>query len=558
MKLKQLLHNPNYTLLTYLLIGFHFVANTIWITLNKGPSLYDAAWHTVHAYQIADYIKQFPQIDIFKLFEMNTYHPPLVFWGGAITALVTNYSENGVRFIGTISLALSFLYLFKFASVITNQRIAFFSTLFCSLSVFFYRESRMFMLDIPLVASIFAVLYYLHQTTYLTRIPPLLKLGITLGIMMLIKWTAIVFILPICFWYIWKSVKKSGLNRRIILLMIGIVFGIAAFLALPWYLHEFKDLVSQASLYSKAENDDPFGFGSDNLLYYFRSLVQLGISFSGLLLLIYSIYTITKKRIHFEYTSVLITTIIFAYSVFTFFVGNKNGRYLLPLIPFLTILMSMGVDYALNKWRERVVGIFFSGLTIGYLVLAFFVNSFAIPFYPKYEEGITMPFGLGWVNVYLLNTKWEYIMFNEYPDIQSTKAADILIQLRHDKGSDLVYFTSSLMPYFQEPTIAIQLAQKLHTAHGGVEHLYTGPNTLPEDGSKLDHKTLVSYISKADVVFLMEGQFGYSTGDRSYLPREQIQKYVQGPEATQFCLADRILVNHVYKNKISLGTDSCK
>jgi 4-amino-4-deoxy-L-arabinose transferase-like glycosyltransferase len=565
-------HN-NYTLFAYLLIGLHVVANSIWILLNKGPSLYDAAWHTVHAYRIADYFKQFPQINLFQLFEMNNYHPPLVFWGGAIAALVTNYSENGVRFVGTIALALTLYYIFQFTKSVTNARVAFFATVFSSLSIFFYRESRMFMLDVPLIASIFATLYYTVKTEYFSKIVPIILLGIALGAAMLIKWTALVFIAPFALWYCYISYKRNTKQVIIIASKVLLIIAIAAFLSLPWYIHVYKDLIAQASLYSKGENDDPFGFGSDNLLYYFRSLVQLGISFSGLLLFVYSCYTLFKKKISYIYTTPIFWTLAIVYGLFTFIVGNKNGRYLMPLVPFLTIIMGIGVDYTLARWRERVVGAFFSILTIGYLVLAFFVNSFAVPFYPKYEEGVTLPFGLGWVNIYMLNTKWEYIKFNSYTDTQSSQAADILVSTRAQKGSDIVYFATSLMPYFQEPTIAIKLAEKQGKAHGGIEHLYTGAQILPEDGSVLSEDILRNYINKADIVFLMKGQFGYSTGDRSYKPREQIQNLILNGNAPQFCKTSEITIEHadsyngngegnntvlVYKNTNRLSDIGCK
>jgi 4-amino-4-deoxy-L-arabinose transferase-like glycosyltransferase len=565
-------HN-NYTLFAYLIIGLHVVANSIWILLNKGPSLYDAAWHTVHAYRIADYFKQFPQINLFQLFEMNNYHPPLVFWGGAIAALVTNYSENGVRFVGTIALALTLYYIFQFTKSVTNARVAFFATVFSSLSIFFYRESRMFMLDVPLIASIFATLYYTVKTEYFSKIVPIILLGIALGAAMLIKWTALVFIAPFALWYCYISYKRNTKQVKIIASKVLLIIAIAAFLSLPWYIHVYKDLIAQASLYSKGENDDPFGFGSDNLLYYFRSLVQLGISFSGLLLFVYSCYTLFKKKVSYIYTTPIFWTLAIVYGLFTFIVGNKNGRYLMPLVPFLTIIMGIGVDYTLARWRERVVGVFFSILTIGYLLLAFFVNSFAVPFYPKYEEGVTLPFGLGWVNIYMLNTKWEYIKFNSYTDTQSSQAADILVSTRAQKGSDIVYFATSLMPYFQEPTIAIKLAEKQGKAHGGIEHLYTGAQILPEDGSVLSEDILRNYINKADIVFLMKGQFGYSTGDRSYKPREQIQNLILNGNAPQFCKTSEITIEHadsyngngegnntvlVYKNTNRLSDIGCK
>jgi hypothetical protein len=84
----------------------------------------------------------------------------------------------------------------------------------------------------------------------------------------------------------------------------------------------------------------------------------------------------------------VLSQLIFIYTVFTF-IANKNIRYLLPLLPFYSILIGFTL-YTLIK-RFKKIGILLTTCLFGYLSIFFVSVSFSLPLLSNKLVSVSLP-----------------------------------------------------------------------------------------------------------------------------------------------------------------------
>ncbi len=368
----------------FLLLAFHFLANLIWILLDKSPLAWDQAGHTLISFDLVDFFKGQGQVNFFQI---SDYYPPLAH---LIVALIMIFTGpllliGPLVVTGFFLMAISFLYLYT-KEVFNDGKIAIFSALFFSFLPVVYSQSRNFLLEIPLIALILGSLYFLEKSKKFANLRTSLLATIFLSFALLTKWVAIVYLLiPIII-----SLKKIHLKNLFISL------GTVALISLPWYLINFTNILNRAKVSFTAEAVDPQALLSiPNFTYYLSILVNFHLTWLGIILLLVAIPVLiyTKRE-----KGILITVVIFSiYLIFTF-IPNKDPRYILPILPFA----SMAIGFLLLKIINAIKfwGILISLFVGLYFFLYFFSLSFGFPFNPKivdYQRAVKLPI-VGWID----------------------------------------------------------------------------------------------------------------------------------------------------------------
>lgn len=374
----------------YLLLVFHLLTNLIWILLDKSPLAWDQAGHMLISLNFLDFFKGISQVNFFQI---SDYYPPLVHIIAAVVMIFTGpvLLVGPLVVTGFFLMAISFLYLYT-KEVFNDEKVAIFSAYFFSFLPAVYGASRSFLLEIPLIALILGSLYFLEKSTKFSNFKSSLFATITLSFALLTKWVAIVYLLiPVI-----TSLKLSWRKN------LSLLFG-AILISLPWYLINFTNILNRAKVSLLAEPADPqVLFSLQNFIYYLQVLTNFHLTWLGMILLLLAIPALyfSKKE-----KGILITTfIISVYLIFTL-IPNKDPRYILPILPFVSVAIAYFLVKIIDK--NKFLGILITFLIGFYYSLYFFSLSFGVPFNPKeidYQRAIKLPV-VGWVDYINLGKK---------------------------------------------------------------------------------------------------------------------------------------------------------
>lgn len=420
------------------LIAFHIISNITWIILNNQPPTWDAALHTMLSLQMYGFVKEaLLGFKITEFLSISNYYPPFTHIFGVFMISILGYSFKILQFSGTIflSLAIFFIYLFT-KNLFKNERIAFFTSFFFSFFILVFQQSRYHMLDIPLTALIFISLYFLIKSENLINEKYSLLFFTFAALATTAKWYALIFLFfPVFFLLVEAFINKSEVKKIVKNILLGSILFLI--ITLPWYVVNLKFLAGSIKVTSTPELSDPQSFFSiDNLLFYLKQTIMFQTSLLGFIFFIVSIYFLIKNKLK-NSGKIVIFTLIFTYFIFTL-IGNKNIRFLIPIMPFIAMVMAYGADWILNKGKFLTNFVFSATLT--YLVLSYFILSFGFPVYPKYKYAINFPI-LKWIDVYYLHTYPVKVLYEPNPklpyldiikDIDSIKRKNIRILMLAD------------------------------------------------------------------------------------------------------------------------------
>ena len=294
--------------------------------------------------------------------------------GSFINILFGSWYKN-FQFFSALFLPVAAISLYFYTKILSKDKhLAFFSS---ALLIFFpliWEQSRYFMLDLPLTAFIILSLYFLKKSETFQRKKASLLFFLFASLAQLIKWYAFIyFLIPLITPL--KKVLKTSKNKKQAFNKIRPYLLIPAALVLPWYVTNFKTIFQKAMFFTQPHFGNPASiFTLKNLSYYPILLLNYQIVSLQFIWLIISFIILVKSKTGFK--KLLICQILFIYAVFTF-LGNKNVRFLMPLLPFLAIVMGNGLN--LVKKRSQALSLIIFTLLFIFSFGLFSINSFGFP-----------------------------------------------------------------------------------------------------------------------------------------------------------------------------------
>ena len=268
-----------------------------------------------------------------------------------------------------------------------NRRIAIYAAIFCQLLPGLYYYRLEFLLDYPLTAIVtwsvwLLTLWKISKQSWLWAI----AWGISFGLALLLKQTALFFLFVPLLWLLIACLK----NRQwlqVIQLISSIFIGIA--ICYPWYRTNWLLILTsgkRATVDSAIIEGDPALNTIDAWLYYFKTLPYL-LSWHLLIipvvgLLLYFI----SKLFSFDFYRVPSLNLKNNHHIrwlLVYFIGgyllsslniNKDARYILPLLPVISLFLAIGLQSYNRKLRNYI-----QGITIGLAITLTILNIFPLP-----------------------------------------------------------------------------------------------------------------------------------------------------------------------------------
>ncbi len=270
----------------------------------------------------------------------------------------------------------------------------------CQLLPGIYRYRMEFLLDYPLTAIVTLSFYLLTRWKFIKNFNhgwlASILFGLSFGVALGIKQTALLFLLiPLIWIFATLIINKSW--GKLAQLIIGLSSSLLIFY--PWYRTNWLLIFTsgkRATIDSAIAEGDPALNTLDAWIYYFKILPYL-LSWSLLIVPIVGIliYWIKKKKIDiitfftkknrkkiYKKQGLLNLESFNIRWLLIFLVGgyflcslnvNKDARYLLPLLPVLSLFLAIGLLSWVGKWQSYIPRI-----TIGFAIILMLFNLFPL------------------------------------------------------------------------------------------------------------------------------------------------------------------------------------
>jgi hypothetical protein len=297
------------------------------------------------------------------LYLIDKTHPPFVAIVEALSwkvlyALKVIDVELMILITNSVFLLILLISIYGIGSILYNKNVGILSAALLSMFPAVFGQSRLILLDFPLMSMVTLSIYMLLKTKGFQSLLYSVLTGISLGLSQLTKEVSVCFFFAPLIYYFVKSYlsgnkKKVLLNFIIVVLFFMIILGII-------YLRQenssaFRAFLDKATMRRHSSH-----------LYYFQNLIQN----TGPLILILSaplflsfLFNLKKRdKVTFLWFAVPIILL----SLF----HNKNCRYLLPVYPAFVLIVS-GEIFTNNSLKKLRVAYSFLLISLSILQYAF-------------------------------------------------------------------------------------------------------------------------------------------------------------------------------------------
>ena len=386
MNKKLIFRAPDFLIL---LIIFHLIGNIVWIKLNNIPPAWDEAVNTKFSFGFYHFSQNifYGHFDLKQMVSLfSDYYGPLIRILTSLMFFIFFPSIKLAQFTGTIFFLLSLLMIYFITKELyKSQWIALMATFIFSFYQAVYNYSRWLLLDIPLTFFILLTVFLLIKSEFFTNRKYTLLSFIGLGLSILTKFQAIIY-LSIPFGYIlFLSIKnKYKLLNNVILGSLTTFL-----LVFPWLIVSIDKLRFYFTFASSAK---PFVDPSDlfDLTTWFHNLklfIDYDISFFIFVFFVISLVFFLKHKN--KYKNFILILIILTYIIFTIF-PSKDLRFLFPILPFTAIIFAVGFrEFYL---RAQNITLFLLPSIIIFNFVMYLSLSFGFPFQKGIRKHIDLPY----------------------------------------------------------------------------------------------------------------------------------------------------------------------
>ncbi|ASJ08341.1 hypothetical protein A3L11_03480 [Thermococcus siculi] len=446
--------NQNLLILSLVLMFTGFLV----VMLNKiffqpsPPLIWDAATHYM------DSVKYYISIESMNWKSMpyiDRYWPPLGPLIPVPVYLIFGATpEIGILTENALSIALLLVALYKLSEYfgIKTSIVATFVTL---TSPIIMDQSITFMIDIPLTAVVAMEWYLLLKSEGFTDRRYTLLSALFFGLGILAKWTFIFFVIvPLLYELaIALHIEYHDGEIRIrptlnILKDILIFSGVVVLVSGWWYIPNIglviRSILQNSKISGAIEGDPPI-FSIKSALYYFFTAINFYLNpvIIGLFLASLGLLLIKIRKVS-SYTKLVIGQLVFVYIVFTL-TRNKDPRFLMPIIPFLGMIIGKAIDYLREFNRNKIFAGFIVILLFGGIMnVATFTKAIPIVKIAKNSNIVAISGG----NLYLSGYYWSFNL-NTTEDEWHIK--EILSILEKDNRSHISMYVLSNNPVLTYP-----------------------------------------------------------------------------------------------------------
>lgn len=353
---------------------FHLVNNLVWLALDTLPPSWDQAAHADHCLTYFRMFGEPMRLSLTKLLKVSSYYPPFFYVSTVPISFLFGFSPDVLAATELVFLLVLIFAVFKIGERLFGPAAGTGAAVLIGLCPAVFGLSREILLDLPVMAMVALTQYAILKTRAGTDRKTSWFLGLALGLSILIKWTAVIFVAGSFLVAFAGEIKRRRPPAGKVLASLATVLLVALIVALPWYAANRAGIAAGAvhSLSSDAAREgDPSDLWN-SFLWYWKALEKHIVSRPvGIFMLLGLAAFVPLARKRVGALAFLLAWALPAFLVFLI-LPNKDGRYIVPLLAVPAILSAAGLDTLRSTFLKRAAW--------SLLVLAGTVQFFAFSF----------------------------------------------------------------------------------------------------------------------------------------------------------------------------------
>jgi Dolichyl-phosphate-mannose-protein mannosyltransferase len=356
--------------LAVLLFALFAAATLLWLSLDRVPPNWDDAWYLTKSLTVYDSLTQHGLPGY--LSSLNStfgFKAPLIAALPAPLYLVFGRRWHAAYLVNIAAMLLLFAALYRIGCRWWTPRAAVFAIAVAGTMPLLYGLARWYLVEYALTALVAAAVAVLMESDSLDRSALAFLFGAICGFGLMLKAAFVIFLFP-PFLFAW-----IGSRRRARSLMLAAIPCLA--IALPWYAAHWRPVLDNAidagfGAPAAVQGTGPI-FSIAAILTYLERVARTAVSvYYAILAVALLAFPKSRKKAH-DLRFLLFWLLPFPVFLFG---GNKDVRYIAPILPAVALLIAALLDSVLPRNR--------AGAAIGISLLAFpllslFAVSFRVP-----------------------------------------------------------------------------------------------------------------------------------------------------------------------------------
>jgi len=234
--------NPKYRHLPTWLAAFAIIfcstaGNLYWLHHNVVLVGRDSGGHLERTLKVANILSELSVQSIFQTLTFHDYRPPLLYIAAQPFYWLGEYSMDQVQLLNVTLSATILLLTLILGLQLTNRRTALFAMLLTALLPMIPAMARLFYMESLLTTILLLNLLALCHCRGFTNRAGSICWGVTLGLALLVKWTAPIYILLPVAYVLWSQPRNTAPNTPHKLHKMQFIYALlgAILLVLAWY-----------------------------------------------------------------------------------------------------------------------------------------------------------------------------------------------------------------------------------------------------------------------------------------------------------------------------------
>ena len=357
------------------LLGGVFAASTLlWLRLDRAPPNWDDAWYLTNSLTVYDALTQGGIVGyLTKLNSVFGFKAPLIAALPAGFYILLGRHWHAAYLVNIVAMLALFAALYRIAKRWWSARAAAFGIAIAGTMPLLYGLARWYMVEYVLTAMVAVAACVLIESDGLKRERLVVLFGAICGFGLLLKISFPLFILPLVV-YIWLTSGRPV--RPLLLAAVPCLL-----LALPWYAVHFKSTIANAldagfGAPAAIQGTGPI-FSISTITTYLSHVAANGVSwYFCFLALLSGLCTVVRRQPTKKAAAPLLLAWLLPFAVFVFG-GNKDVRYIAPVLPAAALVLAWLLDFNLPRNRKGMAAAF---VLLAFPMLQMFAVSFGIPY----------------------------------------------------------------------------------------------------------------------------------------------------------------------------------
>lgn len=374
--------NPFFFILT-IIWSIGAIVDRLWFALDRSIPAWDeadylnGAMNYWHALQTPEWFNgEWWQ----SLWLLSSKIPPLTYIATVPFFNLFGQSEDSATLLLLLFSAILLVSVYSLGKAIFNARVGLLAACLCQLLPGLYRYRIEFLLDYPLTAVVTLsfcclTIWKLQKFSRLSWLWAVI-FGIAFGIALMVKQTTLLFLIVPLLWVLGCSLIRKQWDKLVQLIFAfccsTLIFG-------WWYKTNWLLILTsgkRATIDSAIAEGDPALNTLDAWVYYLKILpLLLGWHLLLIPLVCFFIYLIKKRQlpiVTFQHKW-LIIFLVGGYLISSLNI-NKDARYILPLLPVLSLFLAAGILSWTGRWQNYI-----RAGTVALAFLLTILNLFPLP-----------------------------------------------------------------------------------------------------------------------------------------------------------------------------------